>query len=505
MCIKSFIGRFLPDKAIDLIDESCAHVRVALDTEPEIIDQLERRKLQLEVEATALSREKDAASQQRLLKVSEEKARIEEELKPLRIRYEHEKTRIFEIQDLNKKLDTLKIKLEDAKRRYDLALAADLQYGAIPDIEKKIQELTDQHHQQDEDMSDVGSDLLTEDVGPDQILDVISRWTGIPLTRLTQTQTERLLELGNRLKSRVIGQDPAVESIAQAILRSRSGLCKPNRPVGSFLFLGSTGVGKTELAKALAFELFDDEKHMIRIDMSEYMEKHSVSRLIGAPPGYVGFESGGQLSEAVRRRPYSVILLDEVEKAHSDVLNILLQVLDDGRLTDGQGRTVDFSNTVIILTSNVGSQFINQHQGVITPSISSQIMELVRMQFKPEFLNRLDDIVIFNPLTNSSLSKIVLLQMESIQALLANRNVEIKLDPSSIPVILNESYNPGYGARPIRRYLEKTIITQLSLMILDPHHPLKNDSIVIVYDAACAPPGSIITGKLAFVTIESRK
>ncbi|RKP16538.1 ATPase, partial [Rozella allomycis CSF55] len=460
-------NRFLPDKAIDLIDEACANTRVALDSQPEIIDSLQRRKLQLEVEATALEREKDAVSQQRLLKVKEEMTKIEEDLKPLRERYSREKNRIVEVQELNKKLDELKVKLEDAKRRYDLALAADIQYGAIPDVEKRIQHLKEINQSQEEEEMD-SNRLVSEDVGVDEIMEVVSRWTGIPLTKLNQSQANRLLHLADRLKERVVGQNEAVNVVSEAVIRSRSGLSRPNQPLGSFLFLGPSGVGKTELAKALAYELFDDDKHVIRIDMSEYMEKHSVSRLIGAAPGYVGYEEGGQLTEAVRRRPYNVVLFDEVEKAHVDVLNVLLQVLDDGRLTDGQGRTVDFSNTIIVLTSNLGSQFLQtDFNGSVPQMVKDQVLSEVRRHFRPEFLNRLDDIAIFNPLSETDLFSIVHLQMKQIATRLQDREITVTLDDSAVQLVLQEAYNPVYGARPLRRYLEKTIVTALSKMILD--------------------------------------
>eukprot|EP00742_Colponemidia_sp_Colp-10_P006159 GILJ01006592.1.p1 GENE.GILJ01006592.1~~GILJ01006592.1.p1 ORF type:complete len:899 (+),score=192.71 GILJ01006592.1:80-2776(+) len=453
--------RFAPDKAIDLVDEACAKTRVQLDSQPEVIDQLERRKLQLEVEATALEREKDKASSQRLDKVREEIAQIKEELAPLNARYQEEKGRLDELRELNRKLDQLKWKAQDAERRYDLSMVADLRYEAIPNLEAKIQAIQQEKQATQEDR------LLKEVVGPEQIAEVVSRWTGIPVAKLNQNEKDRILGLAEHLHKRVVGQDEAVEAVAEAILRSRAGMGSPHHPMGSFLFLGPTGVGKTELAKALAEDLFDDEQKMVRIDMSEYMEQHSVARLIGAPPGYVGYESGGQLTEAVRRRPYSVVLFDEVEKAHSNVFNVLLQVLDDGRLTDSQGRTVDFSNTVIIMTSNIGAQHLLQ--GITTNTFDAareKVMLEVRRHFRPELLNRLDDIVMFHPLRPEQLSKIVNLQLGSVTKRLQDRNISLDLTPAAINYILASSYDPVYGARPMRRFLERTIVTEMSKMML---------------------------------------
>jgi len=453
--------RFLPDKAIDLVDEACASVRVQLDSQPEIIDQLERRKLQLEVEQQAFRRERGVG--ERMSQVQKALANINEQLRPLKAQLEAERSRTNELRDLKLRLDGLKAKAESAERRQDYALAADLRYGAIPDIQKKIADLeclTKEMKQQ--------SSLLNEVVGPDQIAEVVSRWTGIPVTRLNETERERLLTLGSRISARVVGQDEAVKAVADSILRSRSGLSNPRKPTGSFLFLGPTGVGKTELAKALAEQLFDSEKNIVRIDMSEYMEQHAVARLIGAPPGYVGHEEGGQLTEAVRRRPYSVILLDEVEKAHANVWNVFLQVLDDGRLTDGKGKTVDFSNTVVILTSNMGAEFMMQStQGAeLTPQAKAQVMEVVRGQFRPEFLNRLDEIVFFRPLREELLRKVVELQAADLSSRLKEKNIQLTLTDRACSYVVQEAYNAVYGARPMRRFLEKNAITPLSRRVI---------------------------------------
>ncbi|RIA82783.1 heat shock protein [Glomus cerebriforme] len=460
-------NRFLPDKAIDLMDEACANTRVQLDSRPEIIDQLERRHLQLEVEAAALAKEKDEPSRQRLEKAKEEMAEIQEQLRPLKARYEHDKSRLDDIRNLKQKLDELRAKADDAERRADIPTAADLRYYAIPEIESRIQELQARKDQQDKEKSE-DYHLLTDTVGPEQINEVVSRWTGIPVSRLSKSQAERLLTLSDSLHKRVIGQDEAVNAVANAVLRSRAGLARENQPLGSFLFLGPTGVGKTELSKTLAQELFDDEKYIIRIDMSEYMESHSVARLIGAPPGYVGHEEGGQLTESVRRRPYSVVLFDEVEKAHSQVLNILLQVLDDGRLTDGQGRHVDFSNTVIILTSNLGSRRL---QGLSSDSINDSIKEAVmhdvKMHFRPEFLNRLDDIIIFTPLGVQHIYKIVKVQLERLNKRLEDRRIKLELDENAINWLAENGYDPVYGARPLNRLIKNKILNPLSRLLID--------------------------------------
>ncbi|KAI8916490.1 P-loop containing nucleoside triphosphate hydrolase protein [Powellomyces hirtus] len=465
-------NRFLPDKAIDLVDEACANIRVQLDSQPEIIDMLERKHLQLEVEATALEKENDTASQQRLVKVRDEMARLREQLKPLKLRYEQEKGRIDEIRNLKAKLDELKHKIADAERRYDLALAADLKYYAVPEVEKKIaqleQDLKDERERMAAsaaDSSDASQQLVSEIVTPDQIMEVVARWTGIPVTKLNKSQIDRLLNLRDVLHKRVVGQDEAVKAVAEAVLRSRAGL-GGGGTIGSFLFLGPTGVGKTELAKTLAGELFDDDKKgLIRIDMSEYMEQHTVARLIGAPPGYVGYDEGGQLTEQVRRHPYAVILFDEIEKAHPQVLNVLLQVLDDGRLTDGKGRTVDFSNTVIIMTSNVGSQLLQQSTSV-SSEIKDAVMAQVRRTFKPELLNRITDIVVFHSLAPPQLREIVKIQLAEIAKRLESKQILLRMSDAAADVVLEKSYDPLYGARPLKRYLERALVTKLSKMLI---------------------------------------
>ncbi|KAK3165418.1 hypothetical protein QOZ80_1AG0032910 [Eleusine coracana subsp. coracana] len=453
------MGRHLPDKAIDLVDEACANVRVQLDSQPEAIDNLERKRIQLEVELHALEKEKDKASKARLVEVRKELDDLRDKLQPLQMKYRKEKERIDEIRKLKQRREEMQFSLQEAERRMDLARVADIRYGALQEIDAAIGKLE----------SETGEDLmLTETVGPDQIAEVVSRWTGIPVTRLGQNEKERLVGLADRLHQRVVGQQEAVNAVAEAVLRSRAGLGRPQQPTGSFLFLGPTGVGKTELAKALAEQLFDDENLLVRVDMSEYMEQHSVARLIGAPPGYVGHEEGGQLTEQVRRRPYSVILFDEVEKAHVAVFNTLLQVLDDGRLTDGQGRTVDFRNTVIIMTSNLGAEHLLA--GMVGNSSMKAARDLVmlgvRKHFRPELLNRLDEIVIFDPLSHEQLRKVARLQMKDVAVRLAERGIALAVTDAALDVILSLSYDPVYGARPIRRWIEKRVVTELSKMLI---------------------------------------
>ncbi|KAH7476563.1 hypothetical protein PRIC1_000571 [Phytophthora ramorum] len=480
--------RYMPDKAIDIIDEACANVRVQLDSQPEVIDELERRQLQLQVEATALAKEKDEMSKQRLKKVQEELNTIQDELSPLILRHEAEKARVNEIRQLRDKLQHLQLKAEQAERNQDLQTASDLQYYAIPDVRRRIASAEEAKKREDED--ETQHKMVEEVVREDQICEVVARWTGIPVSRLTSSMGDRLMHLEERIHKRVVGQEEAVKAVCDAVLRSRAGLARSGQPTGSFLFLGPTGVGKTELAKALAYELFDDDKHMVRIDMSEYMEEHTVSRLIGAPAGYVGFDSApGQLTEAVRRNPYNVILMDEIEKAHPKVLNILLQVLDDGRLTDSHGRTVDFANTVVIMTSNIGAEhllFENDFASRASKKIKTEndfvesesdtkkefakqrelVLQQLRHTIRPELLNRLDDIVVFEPLGRKELRQIVLLQFESVISRLKEAQISVNVTTSALDVILDESYEPQYGARPIKRYIEKHVVTDLSKLII---------------------------------------
>ncbi|MEK7414784.1 MAG: AAA family ATPase, partial [Planctomycetota bacterium] len=450
--------RFLPDKAIDLIDEACATIRVQLDSRPSSIDALERRQLQLDVEATALKRESDAASKDRLSAIQSELAQVKEELAGLTARWQEEKGGTEKTRDARKRLEAARAAMAAAERTYDLAKVAELKYGTIPQLEKEIAATPV-----------TGDRMVSESVSTEDIARVVSRWTGIPAERLGESDRQRLLKLADRLRGSVVGQDEAIEAVAGAVLRSRAGLSDRRQPLGSFLFLGPTGVGKTETAKALARELFDDEKHIVRIDMSEYMESHSVSRLIGAPPGYVGYDEGGQLTEAVRRHPYTVILLDEVEKAHPQVWNTFLQVFDDGRLTDGQGRTIDFTNAVIVMTSNLGSDSIQKGTtagGDFAPGTREEVMETVRRHFRPEFLNRLSDVVIFRPLGRTQIRHIVTLQVDRIAQRLVEKRIRLVLTDAALDRAAEAGYDPLYGARPLKRWLERELVNPLSVKIV---------------------------------------
>jgi ATP-dependent Clp protease ATP-binding subunit ClpB len=449
--------RFLPDKAIDLMDEASSRLRMQIDSKPEKLDELDRRIIQLKIEREALKKENDAASRDRLVTLERELGALEDESGVLTARWLEEKKSVSDVQGLKEKLDAARQDVEIAQRRGDFARAGELTYGVIPGLERQLKEIEDKKDQA----------LASEVVTAENIAQVVSRWTGIPVDRMLKGEREKLLHMEESLEKRVIGQEEAVRAIANAVRRARAGLQDPNRPIGSFLFLGPTGVGKTELTKALASFLFDDDTAMVRIDMSEFMEKHAVARLIGAPPGYVGYEEGGVLTEAVRRRPYQVILFDEVEKAHSDVFNVLLQVLDDGRLTDGQGRTVDFRNTVIILTSNLGTEFLAVGEGGDEKAARAQAMAAVRGHFRPEFLNRLDEIILFHRLTRANMDKIVTIQIGRLDKLLADRKITIDLDKKATDWLGNAGYDPVYGARPLKRVIQRRLQDPLAQLLLE--------------------------------------
>ena len=455
--------RFLPDKAIDLVDEACAQIRTEMDSSPTELDAVSRKIIQMEIEEAALKKEDDELSKARLTQLQKELAEERDTYNALKAQWENEKNAINRVQQLRERLEDLRQQIENAERTYDLEKAARLKYGERPEVEKALQ-AEEANAQQRRDAT-----MLRDRVTEEEIARIVERWTGIPVARLVQSERDKLLTLGETLHKRVIGQDEAVQAVAEAIQRSRAGIQDPNRPIGSFLFLGPTGVGKTELAKALAQTLFDDEQNMVRIDMSEYMEKYSVSRLIGAPPGYVGYDEGGQLTEAVRRKPYSVVLFDEVEKAHPDVFNVLLQVLDDGRITDSQGRTVDFKNTIIILTSNLGSEYLLggiNADGVIEEAAKAQVHSLLRRSFRPEFLNRLDEIVFYKPLTKEDVTRIIDLLIGKLNERLAPQQIRVELTQKAKAFIVEEAYDPEFGARPLRRYVQHTVETMLSRKLL---------------------------------------
>jgi ATP-dependent Clp protease ATP-binding subunit ClpB len=472
--------RFLPDKAIDLIDEASSRLRMQVDSKPEALDELDRRVIQLKIEREALKKETDPASKERLAKLEKELADLEDKSNAMTAVWKNEKLQVHETQKLKERLDQAKSEVEVAQRRGDLGRASELKYGVIPDIERQLEKSSD-------------GKLVNEAVTEESIAGVVSRWTGVPVDKMLEGERAKLIRMEDELRKRVIGQEEALKAVAHAVRRARAGLQDPNRPIGSFLFLGPTGVGKTELTKALASFLFDDDRAMVRIDMSEFMEKHAVSRLIGAPPGYVGYDEGGVLTEAVRRRPYQVILFDEVEKAHEDVFNILLQVLDDGRLTDGQGRTVDFKNTIIVLTSNLGSDVLaHQKEGEPTAMVQGEVMSIVRQHFRPEFLNRLDEIVLFRRLQRSDMAAIVDIQLAGLRKLLADRKIGLDLDRSATDWLAAEGYDSTYGARPLKRVIQRSLQNPLAGQILE--GSIKEGDTVRVSAGA---NGLVINGQLA--------
>lgn len=466
--------RFLPDKAIDLVDEACAMIKTEMDSMPAELDELSRRLMQMEIEEAALKKETDRLSQDRLADLQKELAELHDEFTAKKAQWENEKSSVDRLSALREEIEAVNRQIQDAQQKYDLNKAAELQYGKLPQLQKELE--AEEEKVKKEDLS-----LVHESVTEDEIARIVSKWTGIPVAKLTESERSKTLHLDQVLHKRVVGQDEGVEKVTEAIIRSKAGIKDPTKPIGSFLFLGPTGVGKTELAKALAESLFDDESNMVRIDMSEYMEKHSVARLIGAPPGYVGYDEGGQLTEAVRRRPYSVVLFDEVEKAHPDVFNVLLQVLDDGRITDSQGRTVDFKNTIIILTSNIGSQYLLEgidETGAIRPEAKEAVMNNLRAHFRPEFLNRLDEMILFKPLTKENIGNIVELCIADLNRRLADRELKLELTEAAKVFITENGYDPIYGARPLKRYLQKHVETLAAKLILG--DGLREGSVIVI-------------------------
>ena len=454
--------RFLPDKAIDLVDEACAMIKTELDSMPTELDELSRKIMQLEIEEAALKKETDHLSQERLADLQKELAELHDQFATQKAQWQNEKATVDKLSSIREEIEAVHRQIQDAQQKYDLNKAAELQYGKLPQLEKELKE-------EEEKVKNADLSLVHESVTEDEIARIISRWTGIPVAKLTESERNKTLHLDDELHKRVVGQDEAVEKVTDAIIRSKAGIKDPTKPIGSFLFLGPTGVGKTELAKTLAASLFDDENNMVRIDMSEYMEKYSVSRLIGAPPGYVGYDEGGQLTEAVRRKPYCVVLFDEIEKAHPDVFNVLLQVLDDGRITDSMGKTVDFKNTIIILTSNIGSQYLLDgidENGDIRPEAKAEVMNDLRSHFRPEFLNRLDETILFKPLTKNNIGSIIDLLVADINKRLADKELVVALSDSAKQFIVDNGYDPVYGARPLKRYLQKNVETLAARLIL---------------------------------------
>ncbi|MBR3061530.1 MAG: ATP-dependent chaperone ClpB [Exiguobacterium sp.] len=453
--------RFMPDKAIDLVDEACAMIRTEMESMPAELDELVRRVMQLEIEEAALKKESDAASMKRLEALQQELAALREQSDSLRLRWENEKESTHRVQQIRGELEKARLELQEAESRYDLNRASELKYGRIPELERELEEA-------EQLASSVTRELVREEVTEAEIAEVVSKWTGIPVTKLTEGERDKLLNLETVLRKRVFGQDDAIRLVSDAVIRARAGIKDPNRPIGSFLFLGPTGVGKTELAKALAEAMFDSEDHIIRLDMSEYMEKHAVSRLVGAPPGYIGYEEGGQLTEAVRRNPYSVLLLDEVEKAHPDVFNILLQLLDDGRLTDSHGRIVDFKNTIVIMTSNIGADILLEaaRDGVVDEDEERQVLDKLRHHFRPEFLNRIDETILFHPLTKDQIGQVVEKAVARMSERLTTRSIHVEITDAAKTFVADEAYEPQFGARPINRYVQRTIETKLARSIL---------------------------------------
>ena len=454
--------RFLPDKAIDLVDEACAMIKTELDSMPAELDELQRKVMQLEIEEAALKKETDNLSKERLEALQKELSEMRSEFKQQKAKWDNEKSSVDQISKIKEELEQVNHEIDEAKRNYDLEKAAQLQYGRLPEVQKRLEEA-------EKKVQNKNLDLVHESVTEEEIAKIISRWTGIPVAKLSESEREKTLNLDTLLHKRVVGQDEAVTKVTEAIIRSKAGIKDPTKPIGSFLFLGPTGVGKTELAKTLAESLFDDESNIVRLDMSEYMEKYSVSRLIGAPPGYVGYDEGGQLTEAVRRKPYSVVLFDEIEKAHPDVFNVLLQVLDDGRITDSQGRTVDFKNTIIIMTSNIGSTYLLDgidENGGIKQETEELVMNDLRGHFRPEFLNRLDEIILFKPLTKDNIGNIIHLLIADINRRLADKELQVRLTDAAESYITEHGFDPMYGARPLKRYVQKTVETLAAKLIL---------------------------------------